>query len=216
MKTVYAFIRHQGNSLAVDFPLNIYDMPDHLGSIGVRLPPGKVAVADTKDLSVKLTGLNEVGEAIVEKLAGSDSLVDINTLCQAIEQACPYGYEDMADRLAASDSKSAKELMQVVDEFIQTQQSQQMGGILRRFLYIRRRLFVAGKEAASMDKGKKSQQKQENGDAHAPPGKRYTVPPPKDTTRCKGCPYPRVGFICWKLPADRYGQDRQAGEVRTD
>lgn len=98
MKTIYAFIRHQGNSLTVDFPLNIYDMPDHLGSIGVRLPPGKVTVADTKDVSVKLTGLNEVGKAIVEKLAASDSM-------------------------------SAKELMQVVDEFIQTQQSQQMGGM---------------------------------------------------------------------------------------
>lgn len=49
-----------------------------------------------------------------------------------------------------------------------------------------------------MDKGKKTQQKQENGDAHAPP-KRYTVPPPKDTTRCKSCTYPRVGFICWSI-----------------
>lgn len=50
-----------------------------------------------------------------------------------------------------------------------------------------------------MDKDKKTQQKQENGEAHAPPGKRYTLPPPKDTTRCKGCPYPRVGFICWSI-----------------
>lgn len=25
----------------------------------------------------------------------------------------------------------------------------------------------------------------------------FTVPPPKDTERCKGCPYPSVGFICW-------------------
>jgi len=129
MKTVYAFIKHQGNSLAVDFPLNIYDMPDHLGSIGVRLPPSKVTVSDTSDISVKLRGINEVGKAIVDKLSGSDSLVDINTLCHAIEEACPYGYDDMADRLAASDARSAKELMQVVDEFTHLQQSQKMGGM---------------------------------------------------------------------------------------
>ncbi|MDA8229073.1 MAG: hypothetical protein M0T74_15495 [Desulfitobacterium hafniense] len=129
MKTIYAFIRYQGNSLAVDFPLNIYDMPDHLGSIGIRLPVSKVTVADTENVSVKLTGLNEVGKAIVEKLAGSDSLEDVNTLCQAIEQACKFGYEDMADRLAASKGKGAKELMPVVEEFIRDQQSQTMGGM---------------------------------------------------------------------------------------
>ena len=29
------------------------------------------------------------------------------------------------------------------------------------------------------------------------PPKKHTVPPPKDPARCEGCPYPRVGFICW-------------------
>lgn len=128
MKTVYAFIKHQGNNLSVEFPLNIYDMPDHLGNIGVRLPPSKVTVSDTTDISVKHRGINEVGKAIVDKLSGSDSLVDINTLCHALEEACPYGYDDMVDRLATSDARSAKELMQVVDEFIQTQQSQKWEG----------------------------------------------------------------------------------------
>lgn len=70
-------------------------------------------------------------------------------------------------------------------------------GIERRFLKKEVPFFVAGKEAASMDKSKKPQQKQENDDAHAPPGKIYAVPSLKDTTRCKSCPYPSVGFICW-------------------
>lgn len=26
---------------------------------------------------------------------------------------------------------------------------------------------------------------------------RYAIPSPKDQARCKGCPYPGVGFICW-------------------
>lgn len=129
MKMVYAFIKYQGNSLAVDFPLNICDMFDHLGSIGIRQSPSNVTVADTKDVTVRLTGLNEVGTAIIGKLSDSDSLADINMLCHSIEEACPYGYEDMAERLSASDARSAKELMQVVDEFIQLQQAQKMGGI---------------------------------------------------------------------------------------
>lgn len=129
MKTVYALIRHQGNSLAVDFPLNIYEMPDHLGSIGIRLPASEVILAGTEDVTVKLTGLNEVGNAIVEKVSGSDSLVDINTLCHAIEQACLFGYEDIAERLASSKARCTSEMMAVVEEFTQAQQSQTMGGM---------------------------------------------------------------------------------------
>ena len=48
-----------------------------------------------------------------------------------------------------------------------------------------------------MDNDIKPQQKKESDDTHAPPRQIYTVPLPKDTKRCKGCPYPRVGFICW-------------------
>ncbi|OLN31422.1 hypothetical protein [Desulfosporosinus metallidurans] len=127
MKTVYAFIQHQRNSLAVDFPLNIHDMPDHLGSIGIRLPASKVTVDNTENVSVRLTGLSEVGKAIVDKVASSDSLEDINALCQAIERTCLYGYDDMAERLAACDAGCARELMAVVEQFTQAQQSQTMG-----------------------------------------------------------------------------------------
>lgn len=30
----------------------------------------------------------------------------------------------------------------------------------------------------------------------SPPVK-YTVPLPRNLSRCQGCPYPGVGFICW-------------------
>ena len=126
MKTVYAFIEYQGNSLAVDFPLDIYDMPDHLGSIGIHIPVNKVTVAETKDVSVKLTGLNEVGEAIVDKVADSDSLFEINKLCHAVEEVCLLGYEDMAERLSSSDAECVKEMITVVEGFTQQDQSQMM------------------------------------------------------------------------------------------
>ncbi len=31
---------------------------------------------------------------------------------------------------------------------------------------------------------------------NAPPAK-HSLPLPEDTSRCVGCPYPGVGFICW-------------------
>ena len=46
-----------------------------------------------------------------------------------------------------------------------------------------------------MDHGIRPEQKTGIG-ATGPPIK-YTVSPPKDPARCEGCPYPRVGFICW-------------------
>lgn len=76
-----------------------------------------------------MTGLNEVGKAIVEKVSSSDSLVDINMICHAIEQACLFGYEDLAERLASSNARCAREMMAVVEEFTQAQQSQKMGGM---------------------------------------------------------------------------------------
>jgi hypothetical protein len=33
----------------------------------------------------------------------------------------------------------------------------------------------------------------------APPRQVHTMPLPKDTERCEGCPYPHVGFICWSV-----------------
>ena len=48
-----------------------------------------------------------------------------------------------------------------------------------------------------MDKSK-TQQKQETVRLTHRQGKDIPLSP-KDTTRCEGCPYPRVGFICWSI-----------------
>lgn len=48
------------------------------------------------------------------------------------------------------------------------------------------------------------------------PPKTHTVPSPRDLSRCEGCPYPRVGFICWspdgtcmKTDMDRFSRGRK-------
>ncbi|MGB8451856.1 MAG: hypothetical protein WCD89_05935 [Anaerocolumna sp.] len=38
---------------------------------------------------------------------------------------------------------------------------------------------------------------QKTGAGATGPPKIYTVQPPKDPSRCEGCPYSGVGFICW-------------------
>ncbi|OPY55751.1 MAG: hypothetical protein A4E55_02485 [Pelotomaculum sp. PtaU1.Bin035] len=63
-----------------------------------------------------------------------------------------------------------------------------------------------------MDTDVKPGNKKESAD-HGPPRRIYTVPLPKDTSQCKGCPYPGVGFICWdpdgtclRTNMDRFGR----------
>lgn len=61
----------------------------------------------------------------------------------------------------------------------------------------------------------KVQEKRANGDP-APPRQIYTVPIPKDTEKCKGCPYPRVGFICWSTDGScmKTDMERISGKAR--
>jgi len=54
----------------------------------------------------------------------------------------------------------------------------------------------------------------------AGPPKKYTIPPPKDSARCIGCPYPSVGFICWstdgcmKTDAEKISRQRVIGDFQ--
>lgn len=48
--------------------------------------------------------------------------------------------------------------------------------------------------------------------------KSYRVPAPKDISRCKGCPYPGVGFVCWstdgscmKTDMEKINRNRKGG-----
>lgn len=52
--------------------------------------------------------------------------------------------------------------------------------------------------------------------APAPPRQIHTVPLPKDTEKCKGCPYPCVGFICWSTDGScmKTDMERISGKAR--
>lgn len=41
-----------------------------------------------------------------------------------------------------------------------------------------------------------NQEKKAATEITGPPVK-YTMPLPQDLSKCEGCPYPSVGFICW-------------------
>ncbi len=55
--------------------------------------------------------------------------------------------------------------------------------------------FVFSERSTNHESKSKSIRKAECGSNRSP--KRYGVPLPAERSRCEGCPYPRVGFICW-------------------
>jgi hypothetical protein len=55
-------------------------------------------------------------------------------------------------------------------------------------------LFSA-KGVQSMNQNTKPTERKGTGTTSLP--KRYGVSLPQDLSRCDGCPYPQVGFICW-------------------
>ena len=76
--------------------------------------------------------------------------------------------------------------------------------------------FVAGKELNYEHRHKNTG---ENRQRSCATRKIHNVLLAKDTERCKGCPYPGVGFICWSTDGSCMrtdGRDQQAKEVMTD
>ncbi|ARP50243.1 MULTISPECIES: hypothetical protein [Eubacteriales] len=61
--------------------------------------------------------------------------------------------------------------------------------------------------------------KENPGTGSAGPPKPVTLPLPKELSRCKGCPYPGIGFICWNtdgtcIRTDEEEMNRRDGRRR--
>lgn len=92
-------IRYQEGVLVVGFPRKAYDLADDLGSIGIRLPASDIPVHGSEQVEVKLTANEQMGEVILSKLTKDDTLAGLNLVCQEIEKACPYGYDNFIDMI---------------------------------------------------------------------------------------------------------------------
>ncbi|MCQ5128935.1 hypothetical protein NE562_04630 [Butyricicoccus faecihominis] len=89
-----------GSTLIVTLPCNLYDLRDHLASIGITSEASKLTVGGTENIKVQLAAEEPVGELVLSKLAQDDTLTGLNVACQEIRKNCPYGYEEFMDMLS--------------------------------------------------------------------------------------------------------------------
>lgn len=85
--------------MIVTLPCNLYDLRDHLASIGITSEAEKLAISDTETIKIQLTAEEPVGELVLSKLEPDDTLTRLNAVCQEIQRNCPFGYEEFMDML---------------------------------------------------------------------------------------------------------------------
>lgn len=92
-------ICYKSGTLVVEFPCKAYDLAEHLSSIGIGISASEIPIQGNELVEVKLIADEQMGEVILSKLTADDTLAGLNIVCQEIEKACPYGYENFIDML---------------------------------------------------------------------------------------------------------------------
>lgn len=90
----------RGGTLVVTLPCSLYDLREHLASIGIISEVSKLTVSGTETIKVQLAAEEPVGKVVLSKLEQSDTLTGLNVACQEISRNCPYGYDEFMDMLA--------------------------------------------------------------------------------------------------------------------
>lgn len=90
----------RGGTLVVTLPCSLYDLRDHLASIGIIAEAAKLPVSGTETIKVQLAAEEPVGTLVLSKLEQGDTLTGLNVACQEIRRNCPYGYDEFMDMLA--------------------------------------------------------------------------------------------------------------------
>ena len=80
-----------GSTLIVTLPCSLYDLRNHLASIGITSEASKLTVGGTENIKVQLAAAEPVGELVLSKLAQDDTLTGLNVACQEIRRNCPFG-----------------------------------------------------------------------------------------------------------------------------
>ena len=73
-----------GSTLIVTLPCSLYDLRNHLASIGITSEASKLTVGGTENIKVQLAAAEPVGELVLSKLAQDDTLNYART-CKAAE-----------------------------------------------------------------------------------------------------------------------------------
>jgi len=115
---IYALIKKDGNTLAMDIPYEPSQIHDRLTSIGIVLTSDKIPIGGTEDMEVILKSEDEMGKAFIEKVDKGESLKDFNLLCRQVHDACCFGQYDMPQRIkdfSHTDIKSLSDLVEKIE-----------------------------------------------------------------------------------------------------
>lgn len=86
-------------TLVVTLPCSLYDLREHLSSIGIIEEASKLTVSGMENIKVQLEAEEPIGEVVLSNLEQGDLLTDLNMVCQKIRRNCPYGYDEFLDML---------------------------------------------------------------------------------------------------------------------
>ena len=103
---ITAVLEHRGNTLVVELPCRLYELQEDLASIGITWQASSLPVSGTGNIQVKLEAEEPVGEMVLSQMECSDLFLDLNRVCQEINKACPYGYDEFLDMLSPKDDPS--------------------------------------------------------------------------------------------------------------
>ncbi len=97
---ITAVLEHRGNTLAVELPCKLYELQEHLSSIGITWQASSLPVSGTGNIRVKLEAKEPVGEMVLSRMECVDLFLELNRVCQEIQKVCPYGYDEFLDMLS--------------------------------------------------------------------------------------------------------------------
>lgn len=111
---IFAEIGSKRNTLLVQFPADSDTLTAQLGSIGIQMPADEIPLAGIGDITIHLTGQDELEKQILSHVSESDSFGALNQVFRVLSYACPYDYDELPQQLKASPVTSAHALLKEV------------------------------------------------------------------------------------------------------
>lgn len=100
---ITAVLEHRGNTLVAELPCKLYELQEHLSSIGITWQISSLPVSGTGNIHVELTAEDPVGEMVLSHMECIDLFLELNRVCQEVSKVCPYGYDEFLDMLSPKD-----------------------------------------------------------------------------------------------------------------
>lgn len=106
--TVTAIVKNGNDTAVIEFPTN--ELPDILGSIGIREPADRVCIGGAYDIEIT-HGFGKMADALNHIFQKGDSLHLVNEVARAVYHADYFVYDAIEDKLKYGQFSSAEQLL---------------------------------------------------------------------------------------------------------